>query len=197
MEVEDNRFGGSKQRVEFVIRQSMRMFGLGTSRNRSTTLIKRSFRSGKRCRSMAVAANAITSPPITTSNGASRSFWTRGLLTSCGSRPFGTTEQGDSGTQFRVDYLKPSGARGFYHPDWVAVQSTPSGEVNWIIETKGRKWEGTTAKDEAIEHWCARISTATGAAWSYVRVDQIRFDSLKPVSLAQLTAAAELPGFVG
>jgi type III restriction enzyme len=77
------------------------------------------------------------------------------------------------------------------------VQSTPSGEVNWIIETKGRKWEGTTAKDEAIEHWCARISTATGAAWSYVRVDQIRFDSLKPVSLAQLTAAAELPGFVG
>ena len=31
----------------------------------------------------------------------------------------GTTEQGESGTQFRVDYLKPSGAIGFYHPDWV------------------------------------------------------------------------------
>jgi type III restriction enzyme len=28
----------------------------------------------------------------------------------------GTTEQGESGTQFRVDYLKPSGAIGFYHP---------------------------------------------------------------------------------
>jgi type III restriction enzyme len=25
----------------------------------------------------------------------------------------GTTEQGESGTQFRVDYLKPSGAIGF------------------------------------------------------------------------------------
>ena len=36
----------------------------------------------------------------------------------------GTTEQGDSGTQFRVDYLKPSGAIGFYHPDWVVVQKT-------------------------------------------------------------------------
>ena len=27
----------------------------------------------------------------------------------------GTTEQGESGTQFRVAYLKPSGAIGFYH----------------------------------------------------------------------------------
>lgn len=29
----------------------------------------------------------------------------------------GTTEQGESGTQFRIDYLKPSGAIGFYRPD--------------------------------------------------------------------------------
>lgn len=29
----------------------------------------------------------------------------------------GTTEQGESGSQFRVDYLKPSGMIGFYHPD--------------------------------------------------------------------------------
>ena len=28
----------------------------------------------------------------------------------------GTTEQGESGTQFRVDYLKPSGAIGFLSP---------------------------------------------------------------------------------
>jgi type III restriction enzyme len=55
----------------------------------------------------------------------------------------GTTEQGESGTEFRIDYLKPSGAIGFYHPDWVVVQKTAEGEVNWIIETKGRVWEGT------------------------------------------------------
>jgi hypothetical protein len=42
----------------------------------------------------------------------------------------GTTAQGESGTQFRVDYLKPSGAIGFYHPDWVVVQRTAAGEVN-------------------------------------------------------------------
>jgi type III restriction enzyme len=40
----------------------------------------------------------------------------------------GTTEQGDSGTQFRVDYIKPSGAIGFYHPDWVAVQRSGNGQ---------------------------------------------------------------------
>ena len=34
----------------------------------------------------------------------------------------GTTEQGDSGAQFRVDYLKETGALGLYHPDFVAVQ---------------------------------------------------------------------------
>ena len=88
----------------------------------------------------------------------------------------GTTEQGESHSQFQVDYLKPSGAIGFYHPDWVVVQKTKNGEVNWIIETKGRVWEGTEAKDEALETWCERISAVTGAAWRYVRINQTDFD---------------------
>lgn len=87
----------------------------------------------------------------------------------------GTTEQGESGTQFRVDYLKPSGAIGFYHPDWVVVQKTGAGEVNWIIETKGRVWESTVAKDNAIQEWCRRVSAATGKTWRYCRVNQAEF----------------------
>ena len=98
----------------------------------------------------------------------------------------GTTEQGESGTQFRVDYLKPSGAIGFYHPDWVVVQSTKAGNINWIIETKGRVWEGTTAKDEAIKEWCERVSAATDTVWRYKRINQVPFDRLKRSSLAQL-----------
>jgi type III restriction enzyme len=98
----------------------------------------------------------------------------------------GTTEQGESGTQFRVDYLKPSGAIGFYHPDWVVVQKTTDGDVNWIIETKGRVWEGTAAKDEAIEDWCDRVSAATGVVWRYVRINQVDFDGRKHTNLAQL-----------
>lgn len=98
----------------------------------------------------------------------------------------GTTEQGQSGTQFRVDYLKPSGAIGFYHPDWVVVQDVKTGEVNWIVETKGRVWEGTAAKDEAISTWCARITDATGAAWRYLRVNQTDFDSRGASALGDL-----------
>jgi len=98
----------------------------------------------------------------------------------------GTTEQGDSGTQFRVDYLKPSGAIGFYHPDWVLVQKTPVGEANWIIETKGRVWEGTAAKDEAIQIWCTRVTSATNRTWRYIRINQPEFEARAAVSLAGL-----------
>ncbi len=98
----------------------------------------------------------------------------------------GTTEQGDSGTQFYVDYLKPSGAIGFYFPDFVVVQKTRSGEVNWIIETKGRVWEGTSAKDEAMMNWCRRIKKSTGKRWLYLRVNQAEFDSQSEVSLGGL-----------
>ena len=100
----------------------------------------------------------------------------------------GTTEQGESGTQFRVDYLKPSGAIGFYHPDWVVVQKTKQGEVNWIIETKGRVWEGTAAKDDALETWCERVSAATGTSWRYVRVNQASFHVDRHTTLQEVIA---------
>ena len=104
----------------------------------------------------------------------------------------GTTEQGESGTRFRVDYLKPSGAIGFYHPDWVVVQETADGEVNWIIETKGRVWEGTPAKDESIRDWCERVSKAIDEKWCYKRVDQLRFDAAKASTLDELLRPVRL-----
>jgi type III restriction enzyme len=90
----------------------------------------------------------------------------------------GTTEQGESNTAFRVDYLKPTGAIGFYYPDWVAVQETDSGEVNWIIETKGRIFDTdqVKAKDAAIKDWCNRISDETGTIWRYIRINQSTFE---------------------
>ena len=87
----------------------------------------------------------------------------------------GTTEQGSSGTAFRVDYLKPSGAIGFYFPDWAVVQQTNDGEVNWIIETKGRVWGGTERKDAAIRHWCQSVSRISPVPWRYLRVNQTDF----------------------
>ena len=87
----------------------------------------------------------------------------------------GTTEQGASGTMFSVDYLKARGAIGFYYPDWVAVQSADGDEVNWIIETRDRVWEGTGEKDAAMQDWCRRVSGATGKPWRYLRVNQSDF----------------------
>ena len=98
----------------------------------------------------------------------------------------GTTEQGESGTQFRVDYIKPSGAIGFYHPDWVTVQKADGREINWIIETKGRVWEGTQAKDEAISSWCLRVSEQTIKQWRYIRINQIEVNLAKADSLTAL-----------
>ncbi len=88
----------------------------------------------------------------------------------------GTTEQ-ESGTCFRVDYLKLSGATGFYYPDWVAVQESGNVAVNWIIETKGRVWEDTKAKDQAIRVWCKKVSEQTGKPWRYLRVNQTVFQT--------------------
>ena len=98
----------------------------------------------------------------------------------------GTTDQGDSGTQFRVDYIKESGAIGFYHPDWVVVQNNEKGEVNWIIETKGRVWEGTAAKDAAMLEWCRRLAAEHGYAWHYTRINQGQFNPTNAKTLSEL-----------
>ena len=98
----------------------------------------------------------------------------------------GVTEQGTSGTQFRIDYLKPSGAVGFYHPDWVVVQKTKDGEINWIIETKGRVWESTEIKDAAMQNWCKHVTAVTEEPWRYLRVNQTDFDARNALSLADL-----------
>jgi len=98
-----------------------------------------------------------------------------------------------SATRFKVDYLKTSGAIGFYHPDFVAVQQTPEGEVNWIIETKGREYENIQHKDESIEDWCQKISTQTGQAWRYLKVPQVAFDRQKWGTFGQLAEAILKP----
>ena len=103
----------------------------------------------------------------------------------------GTTEQGESGTQFRVGYLKSSGAIGFYHPDWLVVQKSDTGEVNWIIETKGRVWEGTAAKDEAIQNWCEGVSSFSGAEWRFIRINQADFRCLAGQTLATATTTSD------
>ena len=80
-------------------------------------------------------------------------------------------------TRFCVDYLSERGAIRLYYPDFVAVQDTPDGEVNWIIETKGREYDNVEHKDASISEWCEKISAQTGQTWKYLKVPQTVFDA--------------------
>jgi type III restriction enzyme len=57
-------------------------------------------------------------------------------------------------------------------------------EVGWIIETKGREFEGTDEKAAHMERWCREVSVLTGGhEWRYVKVAQplfYRFDRQSP-----------------
>ena len=93
----------------------------------------------------------------------------------------------ESYTRFRVDYLSSTGAIKFYYPDFVAVQQTPEGQVNWIVETKGREYEDVAHKDASIRDWCEKISAQTGQAWRYLKVPQRPFDASDAETFGELT----------
>lgn len=87
----------------------------------------------------------------------------------------GTTEQGDRGAALPGDCVQPSGAIGVYCPDWVVVQRDHSGDVNWIVETKGRVREGTGGEGRRNERVAPPMSAADGRTWRYLRVDRSHF----------------------
>jgi len=60
--------------------------------------------------------------------------------------------------------------------------------VNWILETKGRVWEDTMAKETAMHEWCARICEQTGQIWRHARINQAEFKLQKWERLAELLA---------
>jgi type III restriction enzyme len=75
-------------------------------------------------------------------------------------------------TEFYVNYQKPSGALGQYFPDWVVQVEVNTVTEFWIVETKGRVWEGTKEKDAAVKYWCEQVSIESKCPWKYIRVNQ-------------------------
>jgi len=70
----------------------------------------------------------------------------------------------------------------------VLVQQSDSGPINWIVETKGRRWEGTEAKDAAIKVWCEAVSEQTDTVWRFIRVNQSVFDKKYYATFSALLA---------
>jgi type III restriction enzyme len=80
-------------------------------------------------------------------------------------------------TEFFVDYLKPNGAMGRYYPDFVVKQKIGNAFKYFVLETKGRVFEGTIEKDKAMESWCEKVSLE-GESWEYFRINQDWFEPL-------------------
>ena len=88
---------------------------------------------------------------------------------------------------FKLDYVKSDGDLSTYTPDFIAKDT--DGTV-WIIETKGREELDLPRKMARLAQWCSDATLASGAAggpaYRFVFVDQERFDSHPPASLAEL-----------
>ncbi len=79
-------------------------------------------------------------------------------------------------TEFHIQYLSKSGALRLYYPDFVAIQNTGAGIINWVIETKGREFENTDEKAEHMERWCSEVSAICNESWRYLKIKQPVFD---------------------
>jgi len=88
-------------------------------------------------------------------------------------------------TEFHVQYLSGTGAIRLYYPDFVCVQLTDGGPVNWIIETKGREFDDTDAKTRHMERWCKEVGRETGESWRYLKVSQGVFQDFSAKGLTR------------
>lgn len=76
---------------------------------------------------------------------------------------------------FSITYYEANRPRQYY-PDFIVVQSTPSGEVFWLAETKGEIRPSTYLKAEAAERWCRKMRGHRYGQWNYVLVEQRDFE---------------------
>lgn len=97
-------------------------------------------------------------------------------------------------TRFNVTYLNANGALKRYYPDFLAVQSTAGGEVNWVLETKGRVFADVAYKEKGIHAWCDALREQTGQEWRYRRIDQLVFDKGQYATFDALIAAIDSTG---
>ena len=60
------------------------------------------------------------------------------------------------------------------------------GELYWILEAKGRGWEGLDVKDNAMMQWCERISEQTPKRWQFSRINQVEYETIEPKILMEI-----------
>ncbi len=86
---------------------------------------------------------------------------------------------------FTITYTDAVANLRYYEPDFVAV--TTDG-VHHLIETKGQENVDVAHKDRAAGLWCENASILSGTPWSYLKVPQKEFESLRPDDFEDLIA---------
>ena len=78
---------------------------------------------------------------------------------------------------FSIPYTDTSLNLRYYEPDFVAVLTTGA---HVVIETKGREDVDVQHKDRAAAQWCEHATDLTGTLWTYIKVQQGPFESMRP-----------------
>lgn len=78
---------------------------------------------------------------------------------------------------FSIPYTDTALNLRYYEPDFVAVL-TDGAHV--VVETKGREDVDVQHKDRAAAQWCEHATDLTGTSWTYIKVQQAPFESMRP-----------------
>ena len=86
---------------------------------------------------------------------------------------------------FVIEYTDSVGNLRYYEPDFVVVATDG---VHYLVETKGLEDVNVGNKDLAARFWCENATLLTSTVWSYIKVRQADFSSLRPRKIGDLMA---------
>lgn len=88
---------------------------------------------------------------------------------------------------FSIEYTDAVSNLRYYEPDFVVV----SGDVHYLVETKGREDIDVENKNRAANLWCENATRLTGTPWRFVIVKQKDYEQLRPDEFADLSVMAQ------
>ena len=88
---------------------------------------------------------------------------------------------------FAIEYTDNAANLRYYEPDFIAVNEEG---IHYLLETKGREDIDVKHKDRAATLWCESVTALTDTPWTYLKIAQTEFDTLRPDTLLELIILA-------
>lgn len=77
---------------------------------------------------------------------------------------------------FFLEYKSEENILRSYYPDFILK----TGNVHYLVETKGLKGTEVEYKDKRAIQWCKDATKLTGKKWVFIRINQDQFYNLSP-----------------